>query len=408
MRKHLAWASATLAILIAACGTTSTTHRAPIIVLVSLDAFRWDYLQRPGAVNLRALAARGAHAERLVPAFPSKTYPNHYTLVTGLYTEHHGIVANNMVDSVLGKFATGNDPAVRDGRWFGGEPIWVTAEKQHVRSAVYFWPGDESEIGGVRPTWYVGYDHSVSRADRVRRALDWLALPMDSAPRFITLYFEDVDAASHAVGPAGACTDSAIVAVDSAVGALVDGIVRLKMTDHVNVIVVSDHGMAATAPDRTVFLDDYVAMDSLDVIDWTPVAAIMPKSAKERYVYRRLKDANAHLTVYLKQDIPARFHFNANPRITPIVAIADEGWTITTRARFAKAATAGDRGAHGYDNALPSMGAIFVGAGPAFRRGVTVPPFQNIHVYPLLAAILGVTPARVDGSLDSVRALLRR
>ena len=91
-------------------------RRAPIVILISLDAFRWDYLQRPAAVNLRALAARGVHSERLVPAFPTKTYPNHYSLVTGLYTEHHGIVANSIADAVLGTFATGNDPAAHDGR----------------------------------------------------------------------------------------------------------------------------------------------------------------------------------------------------------------------------------------------------------------------------------------------------
>ncbi|MBI3504459.1 MAG: alkaline phosphatase family protein [Proteobacteria bacterium] len=383
-------------------------HRAPVVVLVSLDAFRWDYLQRPAAVNLRALAARGVHAERLVPSFPSKTFPNHYTLVTGLYPEHHGIVANVMADSALGRFATGADPAVRDGRWFGGEPIWVTAEKQHVRTAPDFWPGSEAKIDGVRPTWYTPFDATTSRADRVRRALARLAMPADRAPRLVTLYLNDVDDASHAVGPFGARTDSAIAQVDSAVGALVDGIDRLHLTDVVDLVVVSDHGMAPVAPERTIFLDDYVAMDSLEVIDWTPVAAIAPRPGREAYVYARLSTANPHLAIYRKRDVPARLHFDSNPRITPIVGIAEEGWSISTHERASHAGSAGAGGAHGYDNQLASMGALFVAAGPAFRRGVTVPPFQNIHVYPVLAKLLGVTPARTDGSLDSVRTLFRR
>ena len=383
-------------------------RRAPIVLLISLDGFRWDQIQRPGAVNLRALAARGVRAKRLVPAFPTKTYPNHHTIVTGLYPEHHGIIANVIFDSALGKFSTGNTPAARDGRWYGGEPIWVTAEKQQVRSAVYFWPGSETEIRGVRPTWHVEYHEMVSRADRVRQILTWLALPADRAPRFVTLYFEDVDTGNHRAGPGSARADSAIVAVDSAVGAVVAGIARLGMSNDVNVIVVSDHGSAPIARERTVFLDDYVSMDSLEMIDTSPVATIIPKPGRDAYVYSRLKNANPHLAIYRKEDVPARFHFNNHARITPIVGIAGEGWTIATHVSDAMYDWSANMGNHGFDNALSSMGALFVAAGPAFRQGVTVPPFQSIHIYPLLAAVLGIRPARVDGSIDSVRALLRR
>ena len=403
----IACAMACSAFLIGAAQGTGQ-RRAPIVLLISLDGFRWDQVRRPGAVNLRALAARGVRAERLVPAFPSKTYPNHYTLVTGLYPDHHGIVANSIWDSNLGKFAIGKDPAAHDGRWYGGEPIWVTAEKQHVRTAVYFWPGGDTEIEGVRATRSEVFEETVPRANRVRQILAWLALPVDSAPRFVTLYFEDVDAENHHGGPGSARADSAIAHVDSAVGAVVAGIAKLGLTDVVNVIVVSDHGMAPIAPERTVFIDDYVSMDSLDMIDWTPVSAIQPKPGREAYVYRKLKGANPHFAIYKKADVPARFHFNTNPRITPIVGIADEGWTVTTRKRDSTFKWAENGGNHGFDNALSSMGALFVAAGPAFRQGVVVPAFQNIHVYPLMAEILGLKPAKVDGSLDSVRVLLRR
>lgn len=384
-------------------GSVPAPARGNVTILVSIDAFRWDYVDRPSAAHIRAVGARGVRAERLVPSFPSKTYPNHYTLVTGLRPEHHGIVANVMWDSTLGRFATGNNPAVRDGRWFGGEPIWVTAVKHGLRAYAYQWPGDEAEIAGHRPTWYAPFDGALSRAGEVRQLLAWLALPADSVPDFMTAYFSDVDAASHDVGPGGARTDTAIAAVDSAVGALVDGIARLGMADRVNLVIVSDHGMAAATPAQTVYLDDYVSLDSLDVIDWSPVATIRPKPGRERYVYEHLHGAHPHLAVYRKADVPARFHFSANPRITALVGVADEGWSISTRARGPERSL----GVHGYDNLLPSMGGVLVAEGPGLRRGTRVPALGNVHVYSLLAALLGVAPAPTDGSPDSVRALLR-
>ena len=391
--------------------SSAEAQRAPApkqtVVMISLDGFRADYLDRAPAVHLRALAARGVRAERMVPSFPSKTYPNHYALVTGLYPEHNGIVANSMQDAVLGHFAIGDDPAVRDARWWFGEPIWVTAEKQGLRAAAYFWPGSEAPIGGMRPTWYKKYDGTVPNAERVRSILAWLAMRPDSAPRLINAYFSDADDAGHKYGPRAIETDSAIARLDSAIGAVMDGISRLGLNGKVDLIVVSDHGMAEIHSNQLIYLDDYIALDSVDVIDWTPVAAIAPKAGRERYAYEKLKGANPHLAVYRKADVPARFNFNSGTRITPIVGIADEGWSITTHARATKAAPWTIGGAHGYDNQLVSMGALFVAAGPAFREGLTVSPFQNVHVYSLVASILKLRPAKTDGSLDSVRVLLR-
>ena len=377
------------------------------VVLISLDGFRWDYLQRPAAHRLRELASHGVHAERLVPSFPTKTFPNHYTLVTGLYPEHHGIAANVMRDSVLGRFATGNQPAVRDARWFGGEPIWVTAETQGMRSAAYFWPGSEAAIGGVRPHWYFPFDVTTSRADRVDQILGWLTMPDSTAPRLIAAYFSDVDTEGHTFGPDSPQTDSAIAHVDSVIGAIVDGIAQLGDGDRIDVIVVSDHGMAEVSSRRTIALDDYVSMDSLDVGDLSPVATLIPKPGRDAYVYTALAGANAHLQVFRKGDLPARLHYNSGARVTPIVAIADEGWSIGTHGTLASMKPDHAYGAHGYDNQLLSMGALFIAAGPDFRTGVTVPPFANVHLYALLAHVLHLHPATTDGSLDSVSALLR-
>ncbi len=407
--------SATIAILacaivVASCATapkpeTHSTGAAQSLVLISIDGFRWDYINRPQAPHLRDLAAHGVRAERMVSAFPSLTFPNHYTIVTGLYPEHHGIVSNTMVDATIGRFGIGDNPAVRDPRWWGGEPIWNTAEKQHERAAPISWPGSEAPIQGMHPTWWEKFDGAMPNAERVRKVLALLALKPDSAPRLITQYFPSVDHQGHSFGPDAPQTDSAIAQVDSAIGAIVDGIARLGLRDRVNIIVLADHGMTAMSNARTIFLDDYVSPDSMDVIDYGAVTAIAPKPGHERYVYDRLHGANAHLAVYHRADVPARFHYNNNPRIQPIIAIADEGWNVTSHARVRpNAAPLG--GNHGFDNQLLSMGALFVASGPAFKSGVVVPPFQNIHVYDLMAHILGLRPAPNDGSLDSTRALL--
>lgn len=379
------------------------------VLLIGLDGFRWDYVDRAPAVRIRELAARGVRAERLVPAFPSKTFPNYYTIATGLRPDEHGIVTNTMRDPVLGTFRLADSLAQQESRWWGGEPIWVTAERQGRRAATLFWPGSETSVGGVRPSWHTTYEHTRPNEDRVRQVLAWLALPADSAPALITLYLSDTDDAGHTYGPLAAQTDNAIARVDSVVGALVDGIARLGLTERVNVVIVADHGMTEISAERAIVLDDYIDVDEVDVLDWSPVAAIIPRAGDEERVYHALVGKHPRLQVYRKGELPARWHFNSHPRITPIVAVADEGWTIASRAQVARWRELGWTGGanHGYDPALISMGAVFVAAGPGIAQGRVVPPFQNIHVYPLLAELLGLRPARSSGVLDSVRAVLR-
>lgn len=382
---------------------SSPAHK---VLLVSLDGFRADYIERPVARRLRALAAGGVRAERMVPAFPSKTFPNHYTIVTGLYPEHHGIIANAMYDASIGRRFTLIDTAVtHDPRWWGGEPLWTTVERQGKKAASFFWVGSDIRIGGHLPTWYRVYDGRVPNTTRVETVLDWLAMPAGTGPDFVSTYFSDVDDAGHRYGPAAASIDSAIAKVDAMVGALIDGLAARGLTDHVNLVVVSDHGMTPISADRVIYYDDYIDLSRVQIVDLSPVGALAPTADYVAEAYAKLKGAHPHMQVYRKGEVPARLHFNNNPRITPLVTIADEGWTMTTRAAARAGLPAG--GTHGFDNLLPSMGALFVASGPAFRQGMVVPPFQNVHVYGLLAGILGVTPAPNDGSPDSTRALLR-
>ncbi len=398
--------------LLAACSGNPTTQPRPdaapgggTVLLVSIDGFRWDYLDRAVAPNLQRLARGGVRAQWLTPAFPTLTFPNHYTLVTGLYPEHHGIVANNMRDAVLGRFRLADTVAVRDARWWGGEPIWRTAERQGQRAGAFFWPGSEAAIGGSHPSHWRPYNDTFPNAARVDSVLDWLTLPNGQAPTVVTLYYSDVDHAGHDFGPDTPQADSAIARVDSMIGRLMAGLAARKLNDRVNVIVVSDHGMIATSPARVIKLEDYINLADIDVVDWSPVGTIIPKPGRELAVYQALVKAHPQLSVYRKGEVPARLHFNSHPRITPLVLVAAPGWTITTAARMAGRQM--NAGGHGFDPAAREMGALFVASGPAFRQGVTVAPFQNIHVYSLMAHILGITPAPNDGSLDSVRTLLR-
>lgn len=380
---------------------------AQTVVLVSLDGYRWDYVDRPAAVALRALARKGVRAEGLVPAFPSKTFTNHYTLVTGLGPGRSGILANNFRDPGLGDFSYRDPAAVRDPRWWGGEPIWLTAELQGVRAATMFWPGSEAPIGGRRAGDWKPYQHGMPAPDRVDTVLSWLGRPVESRPRLVTLYFHHVDAAGHEFGPDAAETDSAIALVDAALARLVRGLDSLGLARATNLVVVSDHGMAATARDRVVLLDDLLDLDAVDIVDWSPVAQIWPGPGVDPDTLAARLDAAPHLRAWTRSTLPPRWGLNHSPRTPPVLAVADEGWTITTRARFEGGTSAFGRGSHGYDESVVSMRGIFVAAGPGFRSGVTVPAFRNVHVYPVLAELLGVKPAPSEGSVDSVRAMLR-
>lgn len=384
---------------------TPTRH----LILISFDGFRYDYINRPAARNLRALAARGVRAERMIPSFPSKTFPNHYTVVTGLTPEHHGIVANAMHDAALGDFTLRDTRAQSEPRWWGGEPIWVTAEQQGQRAAIVGWPGSEAAIKGTHATWWSRYNHDQPRAEKVQMLLDWLSLPPTQAPSLLLAYFHEVDGAGHSFGPSAPQVDTAIAQVDSALGALMDGIAARGMTDRVDIIVVSDHGMTPTSPSRAIVLDDYINLGDVDVVDWNPVGAIEPKPGAMARVYAQLRGAHPALQVYRKGEVPAHFHFNAHPRITSLVLVAADGWTITTRAQVARWRQTGWQGGgnHGFDPDLIAMGATFVAAGPSFATGRVLPAFRNVHVYPLMAQLLGLRAAETDGHLDSLRGALR-
>ena len=401
-----------LAAALAACAPTRPApppaerggvEAGPALVLVSIDGFRWDYLDRAdvAAPTLRRLAAEGVRAERLVPVYPSKTFPNHYSLVTGLHPEDHGIVGNTMYDAAIpdsmgraGRFALSDRAAVTDARWWSGEPIWVTAERQGVRSGTVFWPGSEAAIGGVRPSDWLVYDGDLGYAARVDTALAWLGRPAPTRDRFVTLYFEAVDTAGHRYGPDAPETAAAIEEVDAALARLVSGLEARGTLDETNLVVVSDHGMTAVAPDRVVVLDDALDLETdIENVVYGEAAGVWPAAGVDVDDLVARIDALPHVRAYRRETTPERFHHRASPRIPPVVVVPDEGWTVSSRAYVERNPDRPSGGAHGYDNALGDMHGLFVARGPSFPNGVTTAPFSAVDVYGILADALGLRPA---------------
>jgi predicted AlkP superfamily pyrophosphatase or phosphodiesterase len=348
----------------------------------------------------------------MIPAFPTKTFPNHYTIATGLYPQNHGIVENTVFDrSFDATLSMANRDEVQNGRWWLGEPIWVTAEKQGQRSAPFFWPGSEAEISGARGTYWKPYDGDLSNKARVDLVLSWLDLPTEKRPTFLSLYFSDVDHAGHEFSPDSIETGDAVRRVDDDLGRLIDGLRQREIFAQVNLIIVSDHGMATQDRNNAIILDELFDTTLARKVVWTgEIVAIFPKDGNENSIYETLRSRlPAQAKVYRKAETPARLHYSNSPRIAPLLVLPDEGWILTTRKRFQERSEnqrRGLRGGHGYDNALESMRAIFIAHGPAFKKGSLIEPFENVHVYNIMTRILGLTPAPNDGNDTAAAAAL--
>ena len=400
--RHLA---IVLALALACAVPAAQRDDTPIVILISLDGWRWDYIDREPAPHLKALAARGVRARKLIPSFPVLTFPNHYTIVTGLYPEHHGIVGNAMRDpSTPERFSMSAETA-KDARWWGGEPVWGTAIRQGRRAATMFWPGSEAAIGGVRPTYSKPYDKKLEPAQRVAQVLEWLALPAAERPSFVSLYFEQVDTAGHDFGPDSPELAAAARQLDTALGLLVDGVHHQGLDDRTSFVIVSDHGMTPLSYDRVIYLDAFIDMSTVEVIESNASLQLTPLDGDVDRLYRRLHGKHPRLAIYKREQVPARLHFNDNRRIPPIIGVPDEGWVATSGQRLMEREM--DPGAHGFEPTSPDMGALFVAAGPALRTGLVVAPFENVHVYELLCRLLKIAPAKNDGLAAMTRGFMR-
>jgi predicted AlkP superfamily pyrophosphatase or phosphodiesterase len=387
------------------------TDFAPTVILLSLDGFRYDYPEKHGAETIAEFSRSGVRAKWMNVAFPTKTFPNHYTVATGLYPANHGIVDNNLF--AFGTvFSMSRREEVENPRWWLGEPIWVTAESQGVRAASFFFVGSEAPVKGVRPTIWRRYNGGVPPQMRVDTVLSWLDMPETERPRIITFYFSDTDDAGHEFGPDAEETRYSVLNVDSYVKRLTDGIEKRGLKDKVNIIIVSDHGMTAVDYRNVTLLDDHFSLDLAERILWSnEVIHIFPKPGRLDEIHNAVKNLEK-VSCWKKDEIPARLKYSGSDRIAPIVCMSAEGWITTNRQRYSDwmrniPDPERPRGAHGYDPALESMRGFFSAWGPAFKTGLSSEAIENVDIYNLVCRILGLKPAENDGDFERVRSFLK-
>jgi predicted AlkP superfamily pyrophosphatase or phosphodiesterase len=390
---------------------SSQQEKEPYVIFISADGFRYDLADKYHATRLQALRARGVAAASMTPAFPSVTFPNHYSLATGLYPAHHGLVDNTFYDPKKGKGYRINDrAAVTDSSWYGGTPIWVLAEQQKMLSASFFWVGSEAAVDGVRPTYYYLFNDRIPLDKRLQQVKDWLTMPEVQRPHLILFYLSQVDHAEHLYGPMSKETEAAVHLVDDCVGKMAQIVDSLGLP--VNFVFVSDHGMEPVDTLHGIYPP--AALDTVKfkiTYGETMIHLYAKDKSDVQGEYEALKkEAGAPETsgyeVYLASEIPGRWHYSTRDdrygRIGDIVLVARAPRVFAVRGRRI------NPGAHGFDNALPEMGATFYAWGPAFRQ-LTIPAFENVNVYPLIAQILGLTVSGpIDGTLGALSGTLKK
>jgi len=374
------------------------------VVLVSTDGFRWDYPARASTPSLDYIAQHGVRAEALIPCFPTKTFPNHYSIATGLYPDEHGIVNNSFYDPWMDEeYYIRKREAVTNPDFYGGEPIWVTAEKQNVTTGCFFWVGSEAPIKGIRPTYWKEYSKQISFGERIDTVIHWLSLPEDERPHLVTLYFEEPDAIGHAYGPISRQTDSTIHVMDSLIGVLIHKLRQLPHYPLINLIVLSDHGMGSISEEKVVFLSDHLQEGWIENYQGgNPNYNITTSEDCLDLAYDALRSVD-HITTWKARKVPCYLHYGKNPRCGDLVVVADSGWSV----RWDRRGKYETGGTHGYVPENPDMHAIFYAMGPSFKTGYTQPSFSNLDVYSLIARILDIKPAKTSGSLRKIKNMLQ-
>ncbi len=376
---------------------TAAQQAKHYVILVSLDGFRYDYPAKYGAPHLQAMAAAGASApEGMLPSYPSLTFPNHLSLVTGLYPEHHGIVANSFYDPAReDTYVYTQSKTNGDGSWYSGTPLWSLAEQQGMRSACFFWPGSEAEIAGKRPSYYLKFDNKIDDTKRVEQVLAWLALPPEQRPHFITLYYANVDHEGHEHGPDSDEVRAAVHHVDDMIGDLQAGIAASKLP--IDLIVVADHGMVALKGDP-IDLSTFADLAGVHTEGSLIYAKDEAQAAKIYAEFKAHRDAR--FSVYRRADVPKELHYDANPREGDPVVVPNGPFTLRAKPLPATSMGGTLHGGHGFDPAkMPEMKAIFFAQGPDIKSGTQLSGFDNVSVYPFIARLLGLDAPSVDGRL---------
>lgn len=382
-------------------------QQKPYVVLVSLDGFRWDYVNRGITPNLQKMIDGGVHALSLRAAFPTKTFPNHVTLVTGMYPQNHGIIGNSFPDPYSGRYYVMGKEESRDPYWYQGELFWETAARSGIKSASYFWVASELTDSARRPTYYKKYQHDEPYTERVDTVVKWLTMEENERPRFITLYMHETDSYGHEFGPNSPQLDSAVARVDSVIGYMYEQLEEAGMKDSVNVIIVSDHGMTEISLERSVNIEGMLPGYECDYQGTGPYMMIYPGNPEQtEEIYGILKENENNYTAYLKDEMPAYFNYDSHPFIAPIILVADLGWTLLTNE--VNEWYENNKGTHGYEKDYLDMHGVFVAHGPMFRKGFKTGTVWNIDIYPLLCEMYGIAPrSNIDGKLERIGFILK-
>ena len=389
---------------ITGCSSVRSDRETPYVVMVSLDAFRWDYDSIYGTPVLDDIADKGVMAVRLIPSFPTKTFPNHYSIATGLYPDHHGLVNNSFYAPDLDLvYRIGDRAMVSNGAFYSGEPVWITARKAGLKTASFYWVGSEAPIMGMQPDFWKPFDEEVPFSDRVDTVLAWLSLPEQKRPHLVTLYFEEPDAVSHVYGPLSPETGAVVKSLDSLMGQLREGISKLPQAKKVNLIVLSDHGMAEIDASRYNYVFDTLPQTMVKrIYGGSPVWAVEPVEGMTDSVLYYL-NIQKGMKAYRREDLPGHLHYGTHPRIPAVVLIADPGWVAGVRLK----PSGYNRGDHGYDWKFRDMHSIFYAEGPAFKKGFAVDTLYNVDVYNIISEILNLTPVPNDGNRERISPLFR-
>ena len=381
----------------------------PYVILISADGFRADYMDQYQPQNILKMAESGVVAKALIPSFPTITFPNHWSLITGLYPAHHGLIDNYFYDYQKKKiYAMSNKEAAEDGSWYGGIPLWSLAEKQGLLSASMMWVGSASDAGGVRPTYYYHYHEIFSPKEKVEKVIDWLKLPEKVRPHFITLYFPEVDGSGHRFGPDSKETEVAVRLVDDAIGSLVKKVKELGL-ENVNFIFVSDHGMLKVDIESPLEIPEILFnKERFDFYNSQTLLRVVVKNTTEvKSVYKELKkNKTANYNVILTKRFPRKLNFSQrNDRFGRIgqIILAPKAPKI-----FLEKGKKTSAGKHGYSPyQVSEMKAAFVASGPAFKSNKKIGEFKNVNIYPMVAEVLDLKISEeIDGKISIAHQIL--
>ena len=379
----------------------------PYVVLISFDAFRWDYSERGITPNIEQMKQNGVTAKSLQPCFPSKTFPNHISIITGMYPEHHGIISNQMFNLKTGEsYGLDNRKAVKDPVWYKGTAFWEVAEANNIKTASFFWPQSSITDSTRIPTYTRNYDESIPFTNRIDTVLYWLNMSYSERPHFITVYFHETDSFGHNYGPDSPEINLCIARHDSLIGRLNDGLAKIGMCDSVNVILLSDHGMTDIYPEKTIEVKNILHEDNYKHINDGPFFMVEPEESEFNKVFSELKSAENHYSTYTKKSIPEYFHYSENELIYSIILIADPGWSIIQSSEDENW-YADSKGNHGYDNYFLDMHGTFIASGPAFKQNYQTGTIRNIDIFPMLAKIFNLEiKHKIDGKPERINYIL--